>query len=139
MLVSRLFSIFPIIGLFLSGCNSWSGSNLFEQNDKFEILRTYDNNFGSRIEVFLELAEKELVDNFKEKKYLMIRENQPRSVLHPRKDYTLRQLILSAHEDENITDQEKLAYLKKCDHLFELWEKHWATADKKAKRLGFDR
>ena len=44
--------------------------------------------------------------------YLMIRENQPRAVLHPRKDITLRELVVSSHEDGKITDQQKADYLK---------------------------
>ena len=70
---------------------------------------------------------------------LMIRENQPRAVLHPRKDITLRELVVSSHEDGKITDQQKADYLKKCDELYDLWDKHWKSADRKARRLGFDR
>ena len=33
---------------------------------------------GSRIEVFLQLAKKELVDNYQQKKYLMIGEMKPK-------------------------------------------------------------
>ena len=85
MPVSPIASIYLIL-LVLSGCKSWNIGTIFEKEDKFSDLRTYEDDFGSRIEVFLELAKTELVENYKRKKYLMIREDQPRQVLHPRKD-----------------------------------------------------
>ena len=120
-------------------CQSWKKVNIFESQDEFEELRTYENNFGSRIEVFLRIAREELLENYEKNKFLMIRENQPRAVLHPRKDIALRELVVSSHEDGKITDQQKADYLKKCDELFDLWDKHWRFADRKARRLGFDR
>jgi len=120
-------------------CQSWKKVNIFESQDEFEELRTYENNFGSRIEVFFRIARDELLENYKKNNYLMIRENQPRAVLHPRKDITLRELIVSSDEDGKITDQQKADYLKKCDELYHLWDKHWKSADRKARRLGFDR
>ena len=121
------------------GCQSWKEVNIFEPQDELEELRTYENNFGSRIEVFIKIAREELLENYEKNKFLMIRENQPRAVLHPRKDITLRELVISSHEDGKITDQQKADYLKKCDELYDLWDKHWRSADRKARRLGFDR
>ena len=135
-----LHPFFLLIGsLFLFGCQSWKGRDLFQNQEILGNFQTYENDFGSRIEVFLKLAEIELLENYKRKKYLMIREDQPRQVVHPRKDLSLRELIQSAHADENISDAQKVAYLKKCDQLHELWEKHWRSADQKARQLGFDR
>jgi len=102
-------------------------------------FRTYENDYGSRIEQYLEIAEDDLINSYKSNQYQMIRENQPRAVLHPRKDITLRELVVSSHEDGKITDQQKADYLKKCDELYHLWDKHWKSADRKARRLGFDR
>ena len=120
-------------------CQSWKEVNLFESQDEFEELRTYENNFGSRIDVFLRIAREELLENYKKNMYLMIRENQPRAVLHARKDIALRELVVSSHEDGKITDQQKADYFKKCDELYDLWDKHWKSADRKARRLGLDR
>ena len=69
----------------------------------------------------------------------MIREDQPRAVLHPRKDLTLRELVKSAYEENHISEEQKSTYIKKCDRIYSLWEKHWRSADKKARRLGFER
>ena len=124
---------------FLISCQSWKKVNIFESQDEFEELRSYENNFGSRIEVFLRIAHEELLENYEKNKFLMIRENQPRTVLHPRKDITLRELVVSSHEDGKITDQQKADYFKKCDELFDLWDKHWKSADRKARQLRFDR
>ena len=137
--VNSIATICTLICLFLSGCKAWKNGSIFEKEDNFSTLRTYEDDFGSRIEVFIELAESELVENYKRKKYLMIREVQPRQVLHPRKDLSLRELIHSAHADQNITNAQKIAYLKKCDQIYELWEKHWRSADLKARQLGFER
>ena len=131
--------LFLAICSLLMSCQSWKEVNIFDPQDEFEQLRTYENNFGSRIEVFLRIAREELLENYKKNQYLMIRENQPRTVLHPRKDIALRELVSSSHEDGKITDQEKADYLKKCDELYDLWDKHWRSADRKARRLGFDR
>ena len=131
--------LFLAICSLLMSCQSWKEVNIFDPQDEFEQLRTYENNFGSRIEVFLRIAREELLENYKKNQYLMIRENQPRTVLHPRKDIALRELVSSSHEDGKITDQQKADYLKKCDELYDLWDKHWKSADRKARRLGFDR
>ena len=131
--------LFLAICSLLMSCQSWKEVNIFDPQDEFEQLRTYENNFGSRIEVFLRIAREELLENYKKNQYLMIRENQPRTVLHPRKDIALRELVSSSHEDGKITDQEKADYLKKCDELYDLWDKHWRSAERKARHLGFDR
>lgn len=136
--LSSSFALIALLTLFL-GCNSLRDINLLKEEDKFEALRTYENDFGSRIELLLNLAKTELIENFEKKKYLMIREQNARAVLHPRMDVSLRQLIHSAHKDENITDKQMLKYQKNCDELFELWEEHWRYADRKARSLGFDR
>ena len=130
--------LFPFI--MLLGCKPWfEGDFLNQQQGGFEELRSYENDYGSRIDLYIELAEKELIENYRKKEYLMIRESQPPAVLHPRKDLNLRELINSAFKDGHISDAQKLAYTKKCDHLYSLWEKHWRIADKKARRLGFER
>ena len=133
------FSIIILFCTTFCGCASWSAQNLFQEEDDFEILRTYDNDYGSRIEVFLQLAETELVDNYQQKKYLMIRGNEPPVVIHPRKDFALREIIQTAFEEEHITKDQKEEYLAECDQLYKIWEKHWRTADQKARRLGFQR
>ena len=136
----KFFSLLLLaIYLLLMSCQSWKEADLFNNEDEFEQLRTYENNFGSRIEVFLRIAREELGKSYEKNKFLMIRENQPRAVLHPRKDITLRELVVSSHEDGKITDQQKADYLKKCDELYDLWDNHWRSADRKARRLGFDR
>ena len=81
--------------------------------DRFEEFRTYDQDFGSRIEQYLELANQELLENFEKKKYLMIRGKQPPHVIHPRNDLSLRGIIRSAHEAGNLTTQQKNTYLEK--------------------------
>ena len=133
------FSFIILFCATFCGCASWSAKNLFQEEDDFEILRTYDNDYGSRIEVFLQLAKKELVDNYQQKKYLMIRGNDPQVVIHPRKDFALREIIETAYEEENITKDQKETYLEKCDQLYKIWEKHWRIADQKARSLGFQR
>ena len=135
------FLSLPLLSIcsFLMSCQSWKEVNIFESQDEFEELRTYENNFGSRIEVFLRIAREELMENYQKNNYLMTRENQPRAVVHPRKDIALRELVVSSHEDGKITDQQKADYLKKCDEVYHLWDKHWKSADRKARRLGFDR
>ena len=127
-----------LITLFWGACKSIPSGGLFNPRDRYEQFRTYDQDFGSRIEQYLELAEQDLVENFEKKKYLMIREKQPSQHLHPRKDLSLRKLILTAHEADNLTGNQKNAYLKKCDDLYSIWEKHWKISQKKAKQLGFD-
>jgi len=61
-------------------CQSWKKVNIFESQDEFEELRTYENNLGSGIEVFLQIAREELLENYEKNHYLMIRENRPRAV-----------------------------------------------------------
>ena len=134
-LLVLILTVFPLV----ISCQVSKKLSPFDSKDEFLELRTYENNFGSRIEVFFRIAREELLENYKKNNYLMIRENQPRAVLHPRKDIALRELVSSSHEDGKITDQEKADYLKKCDELYDLWDKHWKSADRKARRLGFDR
>ena len=110
----------------------------FTSADRYEEFRTYDQDFGSRIEQYLELANQELLENFEQKKYLMIREKQPPHVIHPRKDLSLRGIIRSAHEAGNLTTEQKNTYLEKCDDLYSIWESQWRTARKKAKHLGVE-
>ena len=110
----------------------------FTSADRYEEFRTYDQDFGSRIEQYLELANQELLENFEQKKYLMIREKQPPHVIHPRKDLSLRGIIRSAHEAGNLTTEQKNSYLEKCDDLYSIWEKQWRTVRKKAKPLGIE-
>ncbi len=121
---------------FLSGCASLDDSSFFPK-DPYEELREYEDNVGSRIEQYLDVAEQELISNFEKKEYLMIREEQPPPVIHPRKDVFLREIIFSAHQEKTISDQQHTEYLGRCDDLYELWEKHWKIARKKANRLGF--
>ena len=139
MPANSIFRIYLLIFVVLSGCKSWPSASIFEKEDEFSDLRSYEDDFGSRIEVFLEVAKTELRENFEGKKFLMIRENQPRHALHPRKDLFLRELINKAHKEEKITEKQKTDYLDECDELYELWEKHWRKADQKAKQLGFSR
>ena len=132
ILIYLLFSI----TLFWCGCKSIGTGNLFSSRDRYEEFRTYDQDFGSRIEQYLELANQELVENFNKKKYLMIREKQASHFIHPRKDLSLREIIRSAHEAGSITDQQKNTYLEKCDDLYSIWESQWRKARKKARQLG---
>ena len=128
-----------LITLLIGGCKSGTLGGLFTRGDRYEEFRTYDQNFGSRIEQYLKLAKQELLENFDKKKYLMIREQQPPQVIHPRKDLSLRGLISTAHEAGNLTDGQKDEYLEKCDELYLIWEKQWQKARKKAKHFGLDR
>jgi hypothetical protein len=127
------------ITLFFVGCKFIQSDGLFTSADRYKEFRTYDQNFGSRIEQYLKLAKQELLENFDKKKYLMIREQQQPQVIHPRKDLSLRGLISTAHEAGNLTDDQKNEYLEKCDELYLIWEKQWQKARKKAKHLGLDR
>jgi len=113
--------------------------DVFFSGDRYREIREYENNMGSRIEQYLEVARDELLENFKKKEYLMIREEQPPPVLHPRKDVYLREIIFTAHQEQAITGEQHLDYLAQCDELYELWEDHWRIARKKANRMGFDR
>jgi hypothetical protein len=128
-----------LITLLIGGCKSGTLGGLLNKGDRYEEFRTYDQNFGSRIEQYLKLAKQELLENFDKKKYLMIREQQPPQVIHPRKDLSLRGLISTAHEAGNLTDEQKDEYLEKCDDLYLIWDKQWQKARKKAKHLGLDR
>ena len=128
-----------ILFLSFSGCITRNANDLFSSSDRFEDIRTYESDFSSRIEVLLGIAEEELRKNYEQKKFLMIGEDKPRAVLHPRKDIFLRELILSAHQDNRLTDEQMSTHLKKCDHLYALWEKHWMSAEKKARQLGYTR
>ena len=139
MPVNPIVRIYVLILLVLSGCKSWNIGTIFEKEDKFSDLRTYEDDFGSRVEVFLELAKTELEENYKRKKFFMIREDQPRQVLHPRKDIFLRELINTAYKEEKISEEQKKQYFKKCDQLYNLWEMHWRKADQKARQLGLPR
>ena len=123
---------------FVGGCKYTPSGGLFSSTERYEEFRTYDQDFGSRIEQYLELAEQDLLENFEKKKYLMIREKQPPHVVHPRKDLSLRGIIRSAHEAGNLTTEEKKSYLEKCDDLYSIWEKQWRTVRKKAKHLGIE-
>jgi len=133
-----LYSFFFFCLLFQFVCSGIS-RNVFFSGDRYQEIREYENNIGSRIEQYLEVARDELLENFKKKEYLMIREEQPPPVLHPRKDVYLREIIFTAHQEQAITDQQHLDYLAQCDKLYELWEEHWRIARKKANRMGFDR
>ena len=126
------------ISFFVGGCKYTPSGGLFSSSDRYEEFRTYDQDFGSRIEQYLELANQELIENFEKKKYLMIREKQPPQVIHPRKDLTLREIIRSAHEAGNLTIEQKNTYLEECDDLYSIWEKQWREVRKKAKHLGFE-
>jgi len=108
-------------------------------NRDFQKILEYEKNYASRIEILLDLAEAELLENYKRKEFLMIRKDQPRAVVHPRKDLTLRNLIESAYEDGDLSKKEFDRYSKRCDDLHSLWEKQWHSADKKARTLGYDR
>ena len=130
MAISSLF--------FFVGCSAWQKGS-FLGSDPYSELRTYEKDVGSRIEQFLEIAEQELKENFERKQYLMIREEQPVPVLHPRKDVDLREIIFSSHKQGNISDDQMTAYLARCDELYTLWEEHWRIARKKGNRLGFER
>ena len=132
------YSVFFSGNLFFTGCTSLSTGNLFQQ-DPYKDLRAYEQDVGSRIEQYLEVARQELIENFERKEYLMIREDQPPPVIHPRKDTTLRELIFTSHKDQEISDEERLEYIEKCDALYALWEKHWRVARQKANRMGFSR
>ena len=132
------YSVFFSGILFFTGCTSLSTGNLFQQ-DPYKDLRAYEQDVGSRIEQYLEVARQELIENFERKEYLMIREDQPPPVIHPRKDTTLRELIFTSHKDQEISDEERLEYIEKCDALYALWEKHWRVARQKANRMGFSR
>ena len=120
------------------GCKPVSSGGLFSNGDRYQEFRTYDQDFGSRIEQYLELAEQDLFENFEKKKYLMIREKQPTHFIHPRKDLSLRAIIRSAHEAGNLTTEQKNSYLDKCDDLYSVWQKQWDTVRKKAKHLGIE-
>jgi len=138
MLSRVLHSFFFFCLLFKFGCSSMS-RDVFFSGDRYREIREYENNMGSRIEQYLEVARDELLENFKKKEYLMIREEQPPPVLHPRKDVYLREIIFTAHQEQAITGDQHLDYLAQCDELYELWEDHWRIARKKANRMGFDR
>ena len=127
-----------LITLFWGACKSIPSGDLFNPRDRYEEFRTYDQDFGSRIEQYLELANQELLENFEKKKYLMIRGKQPPHVVHPRNDLSLREIISSAHEAGNLTNQQKNTYLEKCDDLYSIWESQWRRARKKAKQLGLE-
>ena len=127
-----------LITLFWGACKFIPSGDLSNPRDRFEEFRTYDQDFGSRIEQYLELANQELLENFEKKKYLMIRGKQPPHVIHPRKDLSLRGIIRSAHEAGNLTTEQKNSYLEKCDDLYSIWEKQWRTVRKKAKHLGIE-
>ena len=49
------------------------------------------------------------------------------------------ELINTAHKEEKISEEQKKHYLKKCDELYDLWDKHWRKADQKARQLGLPR
>jgi len=104
-----------------------------------EDLRTYENDYGSRIEQYLELAEDDLINSYKRNQYQMIQGEAPIAVVHPRKDMHLRELILTAHKEGKLTDHEKERFLSECDELYDIWESHWRSADRKARRMGVDR
>jgi len=123
----------------LIGCQSWQERSFWGEGDGIDDLRTYENDYGSRIEQYLELAEDGLINSYKRNQYQMILGDSPIAVVHPRKDMHLRELILSAHEEGKLTDHEKKRFLSECDELYELWESHWRSADLKARRLGVDR
>jgi hypothetical protein len=134
-----IFYTFLFCGsLFYTGCSSIPSGNLFRE-DRYKDMRAYEKDVGSRIEQYLEVARQELIENFERKEYLMIREDQPPPVIHPRKDTTLRELIFSAHKNQKISDEQRLEYIENCDDLYALWEKHWRIARKKANRMGFPR
>jgi hypothetical protein len=122
-----------------SGCRMLDNNTYASSNRDFQKIQEYEKNYGSRIEIFLDLAETELLQNYKKKEFLMIRKDQPRAVVHPRKDVALRQLIDSAYEEGDLSKNEFDRYTKRCDELHSLWEKQWHSADKKARTLGYDR
>jgi hypothetical protein len=130
-----------ILGSFslFSGCRILDNNSYSASNKDFQKIQEYEKNYASRIEILLDLAETELLENYKKKEFLMIRKDQPRAVVHPRKDLTLRNLIESAYEDGDLSNKEFDRYTKRCDDLHSLWEKQWHAADKKARILGYDR
>ena len=125
--------------LFLFSCGRWEKEYPSYLPGDLRTLKNFPNDFGPRIKIFLDLAEEELIENYKKKKFLMIREDQPRAVLHPRKDLTLRNIIETAYAEEKISTKQFNDFSKRCDDLYSIWEKHWRSADKKARQLGFDR
>ena len=64
MPANSIFRIYLLIFVVLSGCKSWPSASIFEKEDEFSDLRSYEDDFGSRIEVFLEVAKTELRENF---------------------------------------------------------------------------
>lgn len=121
------------------GCQSWQERDYLREGDGMDDLRTYENDYGSRIEQYLELAEDDLNNNYKRNQYQMIQGDSPIAVVHPRKVMHLRKLILTAHEEGKLTNHEKERFLSECDELYDLWESHWRSADRKARRMGVDR
>ena len=103
----------------------------FTSADRYEEFRTYDQDFGSRIEQYLELANQELLENFEQKKYLMIREKQPPHVIHPRKDLSLRGIIRSAHEAGNLTTEQKNPTLRNATIYTRFGRSNGARSEKK--------
>jgi len=122
-----------------SGCRMLDNNTYTASNRDFQKIQEYEKNYASRIEIFLDLAETELLENYKKKEFLMIRKDQPRAVVHPRKDLVLRNLIESAYEEGDLSKKEFDRYTKRCDDLQSLWQKQWHSADKKARVLGYDR
>ena len=125
--------------ILFSGCQILEKDGYLASKKDFEKIKNYEKNYASRIEIFLDLAETELIENYKKKEFLMIRSDQPRVVVHPRKDLALRQLIDSAYEEGNLSKKEFDRYTKRCDELHSLWENQWNSADKKARTMGYDR
>ena len=137
ILLSHLLSF--SLCLLLSGCQSPHGRRFFLKYDAVEDLLTYERDYGARIEQYLELAKEDLINSYKRNQYQMIQGDQPIAVVHPRKDLPLRELIATAHSEGKLNEQEKDRLLSECDGLYELWEKHWRSADRKARRLGLER
>jgi len=122
---------------FFLGCSSLPSSSLLFNMDEFEELRTYEKDYASRIQQYLEIAEQDLLSNYKKKEYFMIRKNSPSLDIHPRKDLSLRDIISSAFEEKKITHKEYKKFLKKCDKLHDLWENQWKTATRRSRHMGF--
>ena len=123
----------------LTSCTVLDRGLLLQSDKDYQDIRDYESNYGSRIEVFLDIAEIELVENYKKKKFLMIRKDQPRALVHTRKDLSLRQFIDSAYEAGDISKDELNRYIRRCDDLHTLWLNQWQSADKKARILGYER
>jgi len=136
-----LYTVFLkfLLCLLLISCQSLQERDFFREGDGMDNLRTYENDYGSRIEHYLEIAEDDLIISYKKNQYQMIKGDLPIRLVHPRKDLHLRELILTAHEEGELTDEEKRRFILDCDRLYDLWESHWRNADRKARRMGVDR